>query len=72
MRCHSGGDLDAAAHGDEVDVVAGPLEKDVADISAHDVALAAQLVGHLAHQVKHVLGQMAGYVILVVLHIVSF
>ncbi len=45
--------LDAAAHGDEVHVVARAMHDDVAHITAHHIALAMQRVGDVAHEPKH-------------------
>ena len=41
------------AHDDDVDVVGGTLEEDVADISAYDIAFDAQAVGSLAYLVEY-------------------
>ena len=49
------GHLDAAAHDDDIDIVGGPLEENVAHIAANDIAFHAQMVGHLAYLVEDVL-----------------
>ena len=63
------GDLDAATHGDEVHVVAGAFQEDIPHISAHDVALAVQLVGDFAHQLHHGPIHVLGYFLSVDFHV---
>lgn len=46
---------DAATHDDDIDVVAGTFKKDVAHVAAHDIALHAQSVGHIAYLVEYLL-----------------
>ena len=46
------GHRDAAAHDDDVDVLRGTFEEEVAHVSAHGVALQSQLVGRLGDFVK--------------------
>ena len=44
------GHLDTAADGNKVHVVAGTIQEDVPDISAHDVTFAAQFIGYVTHK----------------------
>ena len=46
------GHRDAAAHDDDVDVLRGTFEEEVAHVSAHGVALQSQLVGRLGDFVE--------------------
>ena len=51
LFCH----LDATAHNNNVNVVGGTLEENVAHIPAHDVAFHVQMVGYTAYLVEDVL-----------------
>ena len=49
------GDLDAAAHDDDVDIVGRALEENVAHVASHDVAFHPQTVGHTTDLVENIL-----------------
>jgi hypothetical protein len=49
------GYLNATAHDDNVDVVAGTFEEDVAHVTAYDVTFYAKVVGCRADLVKYLL-----------------
>ena len=52
-----GGNGNATAYDDHVDVVRGTLQEDVTDIAANDIALHAKVVGHVAYLVEYLLVQ---------------
>jgi hypothetical protein len=43
------------SHNDDVDVVAGPLEENVAHVAAHNIALHAEAVGGSADLMEYLL-----------------
>ena len=47
--------LNAATNNDYVDIVAGTFKKDVAHITAHDIALHAQPISRIAYLVEYFL-----------------
>ena len=49
------GHLDAAAHDNDIDIVGGTLEENIAHIAPHDIAFHAQAVGYTAYLVEDVL-----------------
>ena len=66
--CH----LDAAANRHKVHVVAGPLQKDVPDISTHDIAFTVQFIGHIAHQFHDRQVDVFSYFFTVNIHVFVF
>ena len=54
------GDINATAHHDDVDVVAGTLQEDVANVTAHYIAFYSHLVGYVADEMKYFLVQNLG------------
>ena len=49
------GHTDAASHDHHVDVIGSPLQKQVAHVSAHHIALHVQVVGYAADGLEYIL-----------------
>ena len=50
---HALGELDAAPHGHEIDVVGMTVEKNVSHVSSHHIDLAVHFIGYFANLPEH-------------------